>query len=203
MDEKLIIHNYVIGRKSVRSIAYELNTDCHRIKHILHKYGILIALKDRTGRQSGYEIYNGETESDNESNKHTKSHKHMKRSSHSIQNRAADMDFPAQFEDKEKIGILNGLLLKDKAGVNFGTEKHKQFIEKFYDDPKFISVYTDWLAENKAAFAEPSLGYIIPLSKGGTPDIDNLQIIPSCLNLAKSDFLPEEWEYIKNKYISL
>ncbi|MHB1154009.1 MAG: HNH endonuclease family protein [Eubacteriales bacterium] len=206
MDEKLIVHNYVIGRRSVRSIAYEMNTDCHKIKHILNKYGILITQKDRTGMQTGHGLYYDEAESQNESNKNMKSHKHgrfAKSASHSLRNRFADIDLPAQFEDTEKIGVLNGLLLKDKAGAYFGAEKYKQFIEKFYDDPKFIQVYTDWLAENKAAFAEPSLSYIIPLSKGGTRDIDNLQIIPSCLNRAKSDFLPEEWEYIKNKYISL
>lgn len=198
MDEKLIIHNYVIGRKSVRLIANELNTDCYKIKHILHKYGIIITHKDRMGLRAGYRMYYGEAES--ESNKNTKSSGNKKRS---LRKRDSDMDFAAQFEDTEKLRVLSGVLLKDKTGAHFSSEKYRRFIEKFYDDPNFISVYSDWIAEDRAAFAEPSLSYIIPLSKGGSGDIDNLQIIPSCLNHAKSDYLPEEWDYIKNKYISL
>ena len=42
----------------------------------------------------------------------------------------------------------------------------------------------------------------MPLSKGGTWDLENLQIIPWCINRAKYNFMPEEWDYIRNKYLS-
>ena len=65
---------------------------------------------------------------------------------------------------------------------------------------KFNKVYNDWINENKANYAKPSLDHIIPLSKGGNWELDNMQILSWVENRAKYNFMPDEWEYIKNKY---
>ena len=53
-----------------------------------------------------------------------------------------------------------------------------------------------------ANYAKPSLDHIIPLSKGGTWEFDNLQILSWVENRAKYNFMPQEWEYIKKTFLS-
>ena len=113
-----------------------------------------------------------------------------------------DLEFLMQFEDIEKLKTLNKMLTRDRVSENFDTEKYKQFIVKFYHDPQFNAVYEDYLQEDRKKYALPSLDHIIPLSKGGSWDLDNLQILSWVENRAKCDFLPDEWEYIKAKYFS-
>lgn len=58
------------------------------------------------------------------------------------------------------------------------------------------------LNEKLVSFAKPSLDHKVPLSKGGTWESSNLQIIPWCVNRAKFNYMPDEWEYIRKKYLS-
>lgn len=111
-----------------------------------------------------------------------------------------DLDFLIQFDDIDKLKILNKMLTRDRVSSHFDSEKYKQFILKFYYDQLFNDVYNDYIAENKSRYAAPSLDHIVPLSKGGTWELDNLQVLNWVVNRAKCDFLHDEWEYIKNKY---
>ena len=71
----------------------------------------------------------------------------------------------------------------------------KGFMNKFYYDDQFNKYYNDWLnIENRAEYAKPSIDHIIPLIKGGTWDLSNLRIVPWCVNRAKYNFMPDEWE---------
>lgn len=45
--------------------------------------------------------------------------------------------------------------------------------------------------------AKPSIDHIIPLSRGGTSKIDNLQILTVFENLAKRDMTMLEWNNFK------
>ena len=77
-----------------------------------------------------------------------------------------------------------------------------KFVEYFYYEDGFNITYNNWLNENKVSFAKPSLNHKVPLSKGGTWELSNLQIIPWCVNRAKFNYMPDEWEYIRKKYLS-
>ncbi len=110
-----------------------------------------------------------------------------------------ELDFLMRFEDIERLKALNRLLTRDRVSVHFDTNKYKQFIEKFYYDEKFIrqlKIYRD--SGNK--YDRPSIDHIIPLSRGGTWDLENLQIISWFDNRAKCDMTQEEYDEIRKKY---
>ena len=71
-----------------------------------------------------------------------------------------------------------------------------------YNDKQFNEVYDTYIKENMVNYAKPSLDHIIPLSKGGTWEFDNLQILSWVENRAKYNFMPQEWEYIKKTFLS-
>ena len=110
-----------------------------------------------------------------------------------------DLEFLTQFDDVERLKALNRLLTRDRVSAHFDTAKYMRFIEKFYFDKKFIrqlELYQD--SGNK--YDRPSLDHIIPLSRGGTWDLDNLQIISWFDNRAKCDMTQAEYEAMKKKY---
>ena len=98
--------------------------------------------------------------------------------------------------------MLNSILTRDRVAEHFDTDKYKIFIDKFYNDKQFNEVYDTYIKENMANYAKPSLDHIIPLSKGGTWEFDNLQILSWVENRAKYNFMPQEWEYIKKTFLS-
>ena len=73
----------------------------------------------------------------------------------------------------------------------------------FYYDINFNIIYKNWLEQDKDNtfynWYKPSLDHIIPKSKGGTNNIDNLRFITVFENLAKRDMDLEEWEEFKNR----
>lgn len=111
-----------------------------------------------------------------------------------------DLDFLIQFDDIEKLKMLNLIISRDRVSKHFNTAKYKEFICKFYYDKQFNDIYNDYLFENKATYAKPSLDHIIPLSRGGSWNLDNLQFLSWVENRAKYSFMPDEWKYIKEKY---
>lgn len=113
------------------------------------------------------------------------------------------LDFLTQFEDIERLKLLNNMLqhclARDKNSADFGTEQYKRFIERFYSDKQFIrqlEIYHE--SGNKQDF--PTLDHIIPRARGGTNDLDNLQIISWFENHAKWDMTPDEYDAMKKKY---
>ncbi len=55
------------------------------------------------------------------------------------------------------------------------------------------------MLRRKRAEVPDVLDHKIPISKGGTYDIENLQILTWFENRAKCDMTQEEWEKFKNK----
>ena len=111
-----------------------------------------------------------------------------------------ELDFLKQFENIEKLKYINSMLTRSRVSCNFNTVKYKEFVLKFYYDEQFLKTYEDYLLEDKASYAKPSLDHKIPLSRGGTWEISNLQVISWVENRAKYTYLPDEWEYLKQKY---
>lgn len=110
-----------------------------------------------------------------------------------------DLTFLMQFNDIEKLKCLNKMLSRDRVSAHFNTEKYKLFIEKFYNDEKFNKQFECYLSSG-SKWDMPSLDHIIPLSKGGTWNLDNLQIISWFENRAKCDMNNEEFEEMIHKY---
>jgi len=202
MDEAKIVKAYTEDFRTLRDIAAEHNTDHHKIKRILTKYGVTLNNSNRKRKP--------ETEEQRRkiglASRGRQTRLGMKASKELLyKNMVAHMSLPIelefvmQFEDVEKLKYLNSVITRDRVKIHFDADKYKAFIKHFYNDKQFNEVYNDWL-QDKQPYALPSLDHIIPLSRGGSWELDNLQFLPWCVNRAKNDFLPDEWERIKNKY---
>lgn len=204
IDELLVVKEYVDCYKSLREISKEFNTNHHRIKRILLKNNVVINNSNRKRNALTEEHKMNISKSckgrvsPNKGKKMKKETLYKNMVAHIKWN--VNLEFLLQFEDIEKLKFLNKVVRRDRVAEHFDTEKYKSFVLKFYYDNQFNNVYENWIEENKSKFALPSLDHIIPLSKGGSWDLENLQFLPWCVNRAKVDFLPNEWEYIKNKY---
>ena len=110
-----------------------------------------------------------------------------------------DLSFLTQFDDIEKLKCLNKMLSRERISVHFDTEKYKKFVEKFYYDENFNKQF-EYFTESKNKWDMPSLDHIIPLSKGGTWDLDNLQIISWFENRAKCDMDNDEFNTMIERY---
>ena len=111
-----------------------------------------------------------------------------------------ELEFLQQFEDVEKLKILNRIIRNTRLPVGFTDDEYKNYIKTFYYDEGFNNTYDNWIKEGKKKFAKPSIDHIKPLSKGGTWDIDNLQIVPWCINRAKFNYSIDEWKHILQHY---
>ena len=206
MNEENIIYQYVELRETLRSIAKMNNTNHHKIKRILIKNNIEINNSNRKKRVFTEEHKAKISESSkgrkscNKGKKATKEMLYKNMASHLRWD--VDIEFLKQYEDIEKIKMLNSILTRDRVAEHFDTDKYKIFIDKFYNDKQFNEVYDTYIKENMANYAKPSLDHIIPLSKGGTWEFDNLQILSWVENRAKYNFMPQEWEYIKKTFLS-
>ena len=202
-----IIKLYTVDMWTLRMIADKYNTDHHRIKKVLTKHGIEIT---RNGRK-----------------RKPFTNEHRKRISEATKGRASwsigkkmprdavlknmlahlqwnvELDWLRKF-DIDKLKILNGMLSRKRDSVNFNTEKYIDFVEKFYNSQCFNDSYNLYIKYNKNSWFKPSLDHIIPVSKGGTYEFDNLQILTWAENRAKCNMNSYEWnlliEIIKEKY---
>lgn len=202
MNEQNVINAYVNEYKTLRTIAAENNTDHHRIKRILQKNGVELnnANRKRNPFTAEHRRKIGQASKGRQTRlgmKATKLELYKNMVAH--MELPIELEFVMQFEDVEKLKFLNSVITRDRVKIHFDTEKYKAFIKHFYNDKQFNEVYNDWL-QDKQGYALPSLDHIIPLSRGGSWDIENLQFLPWCVNRAKSNFLPDEWEHIKDKY---
>lgn len=109
------------------------------------------------------------------------------------------LDFLLQFEDIEKLKCLNRMLGRDRVSIHFNLEKYQQFIEKFYYDESFNRQFALFQNSNNK-YDRPSLDHIVPLSRGGNWELENLQIISWFDNRAKADMTQEEYDEMRKKY---
>ena len=120
-------------------------------------------------------------------------------------------------EQTEELKINNdtGLGLKIGVGasllallviVGFDKELYKQYIEKFYNDTQFNSIYKNWIDGGKDKYMKPSLDHIIPKTKNGSCiDLNNLQFLTWFENRCKNNMNQGEWNKMKkeiNKYFT-
>ena len=203
-DELEIVRLYDIEKYTLRRIAKEFDTDHHRIKRILEKNEITVS-SSKGRRQIPM---SEETKIKMSLAKKGKSYgigKKMPKSSlyKNMQKHLRfniELEFLQQFEDVEKLKILNRIIRNTRLPVGFTDDEYKNYIKTFYYDEGFNNTYDNWIKEGKKKFAKPSIDHIKPLSKGGTWDIDNLQIVPWCINRAKFNYSIDEWKHILQHY---
>lgn len=196
---------------TLRRIAKIYHTDHHRIGRIIEKYNIEIKNDDRTiTPRKGYKKkpfteehrknigLSAKGRKTNLGKKMPKISLYKNMASHL--HRDISLEFLLSFEDIYKLKCLTSIINKDRVSKNFNDEQYKRFLQHFYYDKTFNNTYNNWLNENKQQFAKPSLDHVIPLSKGGTWELENLRIIPWCINRAKYNYMPDEWDRIREYY---
>ena len=113
-------------------------------------------------------------------------------------------EFLDSFDDFDKFLFIHRTI---RAAIgNFSSlekDKYKELINYFYNQKQFNDIYKFWLSQEKTNtfydWAKPSIDHIVPKTKGGTNNINNLQYLTVYENLNKRDMTMEEWEQFKKK----
>lgn len=179
----MILCDYLSGM-SLRKVAEKYNTNHHKIKRILTKNNVEIRQPKCTRWLRKYE--------NNLIAKYGNMKNHLRFE--------VELEWLLQFEDFEKLKFLNKQVI-NKGGNRFSenVEWYKSFIEKFYYDINFNRLYKNYLDSNNDKYKKPSLDHIIPRSKGGKNNLENLRFITFLENMCKRDMTLNEWENIKQR----
>jgi hypothetical protein len=109
------------------------------------------------------------------------------------------LEWLQQFEDIEKLKFLNKSLSRSRDRKDINSELYMSFIEKFYYDKKFNTLFDKYIETNDK-WIRPSLDHIQAKSKGGElNNINNLQFISWLENRAKYNLEQDEWNEIKRR----
>lgn len=115
------------------------------------------------------------------------------------------LDYINSFMDWDRFAFLHKSLIRFyNLQQGLTEEYYKQFIERFYNDKQFMKIYNIWQEGIKEEgtfydWHKPSIDHIIPLSRGGTNDIQNLQFLTVYENLNKRDMTEQEWNDFKQR----
>ncbi len=107
------------------------------------------------------------------------------------------LDWLRQFEDINKLKLLNKALSRKRDFEYVDDDFYKSFVEKFYKDEQFNKIYDRWIITG-FKYLKPSLDHINPKSNGcKLNDLDNLQFLTWFENRAKNNMSQTEWNSIK------
>lgn len=180
MNEKEIVELYQSGR-TMRSIASESGTNHKLISRVLKRNGVQTR-KPKNLR--GLKKFDCDIERN-----YNNMAKHLRFD--------VTREWLMQFSDFNKLKLLNEAITNRDDRWDVSTDWYKKYIEKFYFDDQFNSVYSTWLDSGKSNYKKPSIDHVIPKAKGGTNDLNNLQFLSWFENRCKNDMSQEEWDKLK------
>ena len=201
MNTKEIVRLYEAERWTLRMIAEKFKTNHHLIRRRLEKAGVAI-----TRRNTLKEFTQEHKDNISKACRGRKTWSKGKKMTrdHNLKNMKAHLKYDVSLEwldgfgDIEKLKYLNRSLSRKRDCEGFTTEIYKQFIEKFYNDDKFNSLFDKWKVTNDK-WIKPSLDHIKAKCNGGTLLLNNLQFVSWLENRAKVDIDQDEWESIKER----
>ena len=112
-----------------------------------------------------------------------------------------DREYLETFDDFDRFLFLHKAIRATIGIELMSLKEYKDYINYFYNDFQFNAVYDFWKKQERANtfydWAKPSLDHIIPLSRGGRHNKENLHFLTVFENLAKRDMTMEEWTEFK------
>ena len=104
------------------------------------------------------------------------------------------------YPDFDKLQFLTKLRAGFKDKFRADDVQLKVYLDHFYSDTVFNTLFNAWKESGKPKWLVPSLDHKVSLAKGGTWDLDNLRITTWFENHAKSSMTLDEWELFKQKH---
>lgn len=97
----------------------------------------------------------------------------------------------------KKIKFLNRAISKRDGRWDVDDLWYKSYIQKFYFDEQFNVLYNEWIDSGNEFYKTPSIDHIIPVTQGGTNELDNLQFLTWFENRCKNNMSQKEWDIMK------
>lgn len=200
MNEQLIIDQYVNYNKTIRDISIEFEISSKKISKLL----TLNHIPKKRKNNNSNRILSSTTK--NKISKSLKSRTTPRKGSKmSLSKRFVNIRAQLKLDrsiDLSKYEDIDKLLEITKHLIRIPKCKKNQdfiisFISKFYKDQKFNEIYDFWKNNGNNKWAKPSLDHIVPSSKGGDWNLENLQFMTWFENRCKCDMNMEEWNNFK------
>lgn len=117
--------------------------------------------------------------------------------------RGIEREYLESFDDFDKFLFIHKAIRSTVGIESLSKEQYKEYINYFYFDDQFNMIYNFWKKQERDKtfydWAKPSLDHIIPLSRGGRNEKENLHFLTVFENLAKRDMTLDEWTAFKIK----
>ena len=196
--DKLIEKLYTIDKETLRWIARILKTNHHTVKRVLLRNWIEINNKNRKKRVLTEE-HKEKIRRVWQNNKWTICTEEINRKNmvwHMRRNiTIQDLE---QYTDIIKLKFLNKVISRHWKYFK-ERDKYLQYLAKFYSNYTFNIIYNEWIKSWMCQWRMPSLEHILPTSRWGTFDLDNLTFITRFENRAKANMTLEEWNSFKKE----
>lgn len=101
-----------------------------------------------------------------------------------------------RFDDIEKLKFLNNVISRHR--IHFEDDsKYMAYLDKFYHTEPFNTIYSEWIKSWKCKWKMPSIEHLLPVSRWGNFELDNLCFTTWFENRAKAEMTIEEWHTFK------